>query len=141
MTRSELREEIFRLLFRVEFNPPEDMEEQKMLLLEEDRELLSESDEAYISQKYEKIAAMLPEIDALLMEKADGWKKKRMGKVELAILRQAVYEIREDDTVPAGAAINEAVELAKKYGQENSGSFVNGVLAKFVKPQSKTAAK
>ncbi|MCD8129915.1 MAG: transcription antitermination factor NusB [Lachnospiraceae bacterium] len=132
MTRSELREEIFKLLFRLEFNEPEDMEEQKRLFLEGDRELLSESDEAYISQKYENIAAMLAQIDALLMEKAEGWNKNRMGKVELAILRQAVYEIREDDSVPAGAAINEAVELAKKYGQENSGSFVNGVLAKFV---------
>ncbi|MCD8069122.1 MAG: transcription antitermination factor NusB [Lachnospiraceae bacterium] len=132
MTRSELREEIFKLLFRLEFNEPEDMEEQKRLFLEGDRELLSESDEAYISQKYENIVAMLARIDALLMEKAEGWNKNRMGKVELAILRQAVYEIREDDSVPAGAAINEAVELAKKYGQENSGSFVNGVLAKFV---------
>ncbi|MCD7806972.1 MAG: transcription antitermination factor NusB [Lachnospiraceae bacterium] len=132
MTRSELREEIFRLLFRVEFNAPEEMEEQKELFLAQDRERLSESDEAYISQKYDKIAAMLPQIDALLMEKAERWNKERMGKVELAILRQAVYEIREDDTVPAGAAINEAVELAKKYGQESSGSFVNGVLAKFV---------
>ncbi|MCD7738849.1 MAG: transcription antitermination factor NusB [Lachnospiraceae bacterium] len=132
MTRSELREELFQLLFRLEFNEPEDMEEQKRLFLEGDRERLSESDAAYISQKYDNIVAMLTQIDGLLMEKAEGWNKNRMGKVELAILRQAVYEIREDDSVPAGAAINEAVELAKKYGQENSGSFVNGVLAKFV---------
>ncbi|MCD7862301.1 MAG: transcription antitermination factor NusB [Lachnospiraceae bacterium] len=133
MTRSELREEIFKLLFRVEFNAPEDMEEQKRLFLLCDDVPLSETDEIYISEKYENIAVMLPEIDALLVEKAEGWNKKRMGKVELTILRLAVYEILKDDTVPAGAAINEAVELAKKYGQENAGSFVNGVLAKFVR--------
>ncbi|MCD8378930.1 MAG: transcription antitermination factor NusB [Lachnospiraceae bacterium] len=133
MTRSGLREEIFKLLFRVEFNALEDMEEQKRLFLLCDEELLSESDEAYISEKYENIAAMLPEIDAQLALKTEGWNKKRLGKVELTILRLAVYEILKDDTVPAGVAINEAVELAKKYGQENAGSFVNGVLAKFVR--------
>ncbi len=133
MTRSELREEIFKLLFRVEFNAPEDMEEQKRLFLLCDPDLYTESDEAYISQKYENIVAVLPEIDSLLVEKTEGWNKKHMGKVELTILRLAVYEILKDDTVPAGAAINEAVELAKKYGQENAGGFVNGVLAKFVR--------
>ena len=56
-----------------------------------------------------------------------------MGKVELALLRLAVYEIVFDEDIPDGVAINEAVELAKKYGQENSGAFVNAVLAKFVK--------
>ena len=60
-----------------------------------------------------------------------GWRLDRVGKVELAILRLAVYEICFDDDVPAGAAINEAVELAKKFGQDNAGQFVNGVLAQF----------
>ncbi len=54
-----------------------------------------------------------------------------MGKVELTIIRLAVYEIRFDETVPTGVAINEAVELAKKFGQEGSSGFVNGILAKF----------
>ena len=54
-----------------------------------------------------------------------------MGKVDLTILRLAVYEILFDDTIPLGVAINEAVELAKKFGQDSSPSFVNGVLAKF----------
>ncbi len=56
-----------------------------------------------------------------------------MGKVELSVLRLAVYEMRYDDDIPVGVAIDEAVEIAKKYGQENSGSFVNGILAKIVK--------
>ena len=55
-----------------------------------------------------------------------------MGKVDLTILRLAVYEIIFDENIPAGVAINEAVELAKAYGQDESPAFINGVLAKFV---------
>ena len=55
-----------------------------------------------------------------------------MGKVDLAILRLALYEILYDDKVPASVAINEAVEIAKKFGQDESPSFINGILAKFV---------
>ena len=79
----------------------------------------------------EKIAEKLPEIDKLINETAIGWDTQRMGKVELTIIRLAVYEIRFDETVPTGVAINEAVELAKKFGQEGSSGFVNGILAKF----------
>ena len=81
--------------------------------------------------EYEKIAEKLPEIDKLINETAIGWDTQRMGKVELTIIRLAVYEIRFDETVPTGVAINEAVELAKKFGQEGSSGFVNGILAKF----------
>ena len=56
-----------------------------------------------------------------------------MGKVELAALRLAIYEMRFDDDIPTGVAIDEAVEIAKKYGQDNSGAFVNAILAKIVK--------
>ena len=67
----------------------------------------------------------------MINETAKGWSTDRMGKVDLTILRLAVYEIRYDEDVPTGVAINEAVELAKKFGQEGSFAFVNGVLAKF----------
>ena len=56
----------------------------------------------------------------------------RMGKVDLTVIRLAVYEMKFDETIPDGVAINEAVELAKKFGQDESAGFVNGVLAKFV---------
>ena len=59
-----------------------------------------------------------------------GWKTARMGKVDLTLLRLAVYEIKFEDDIPTGVAINEAVELAKKYGTDDSSSFVNGILAK-----------
>lgn len=130
MTRRELREQIFKLLFRVEFNSVEEMPEQMALFLEEEVEI-SEKEQKYITDKCSNIIGMLPELDKEINEKVKGWTTDRMAKVELAILRLAVYEIEHDDTVPAPVAINEAVELAKKFGQDESSSFVNGVLAKF----------
>lgn len=67
----------------------------------------------------------------MLDEKAKGWNTARMSKVDLTILRLAVYEMKYDDSVPDRVAINEAVELAKKFGQDASSGFVNGILAKF----------
>jgi N utilization substance protein B len=92
---------------------------------------ISEKDSKYISDKSNMILEKLGEIDNMLNTRAKGWTTERMGKVDLTILRLAVYEIVFDDDVPTGVAINEAVELAKKFGQEESSSFVNGVLAKF----------
>ena len=112
MNRRELREQIFMLLFRVEFNQKDDMPEQCTLFLEDGDTEISEKDAAYIRSKYEKIAEKLPEIDKLINETAIGWDTQRMGKVELTIIRLAVYEIRFDETVPTGVAINEAVELS-----------------------------
>lgn len=130
MSRRELREQIFKLLFRVEFNSMEDMAEQEQLFFE-DEDAAKDEDAVYISDKYHKISEKLSEIDSQLNEKAQGWRTDRMNKVDLTILRLAVYEICYDDDVPTGVAINEAVELAKKFGQDASFGFVNGVLAKF----------
>ena len=130
MSRRELREQIFKVLFRVEFNKMEDMPEQEELFFE-DEDAATDGDADYISEKYHKISEKLAEIDALLNEKASGWDTGRMSKVDLTILRLAIYEIRYDEDVPTGVAINEAVELAKKFGQDASYGFVNGVLAKF----------
>lgn len=131
MNRSELREHIFRMLFRVEFNSAEEMKEQEDLYFE----LLGETnkqDKTYILNKYKAIAAKKEEIDELLNERATGWKTSRMNRVDLTILRLAVYELRWDEEVPTGVAINEAVELAKKYSSDEGPAFVNGVLAKLV---------
>ncbi|MGN1150756.1 MAG: transcription antitermination factor NusB [Lachnospiraceae bacterium] len=130
MSRRELREQIFKLLFRVEFNSMEEMPEQEQLFFEEE-DTAKEEDAAYVSEKYNKITEKLIKIDALLNEKAEGWDTTRMSKVDLTILRLAVYEIMYDESVPTGVAINEAVELAKKFGQDASSGFVNGILAKF----------
>ncbi len=131
MKRSELREQVFKLLFRVEFNSMEEMAEQEELFTEtSDSEILTE-DANYIRDKYEHIAEKLSEIDEAINKETTGWNTNRIAKVDLTILRLAIYEIKYDDSVPTGVAINEAVELAKKFGQDGSPAFVNGVLAKF----------
>nr|WP_330365387.1 MULTISPECIES: transcription antitermination factor NusB [Butyrivibrio] len=131
MNRSLLREQVFKLLFRVEFNPMEEMPEQEELFTSTSDDDFSKQDADYIREKYEKIAEKLDDIDKAINEKTKGWDTDRMAKVELTIIRLAVYEIKHDDSVPTGVAINEAVELAKKFGQDGSPAFVNGVLAKF----------
>ena len=131
MNRTELREQIFQLLFRVEFNTKEEMSVQEELFTTEGDLDFTKTDADYIRDKYEKIADKLEEIDKAINEKATGWETSRMAKVDLTIIRLAVYELKYDDSVPTGVAINEAVELAKKFGQDGSSAFVNGVLAKF----------
>ena len=132
MSRRELREQIFKFIFREEFNDRDEMPEQERFFFEDDELMADEKDAAYISQKGKRIIEKLDELDAMINKQAKGWTTQRMGKVDLTILRLAVYEIAFDEDVPAGVAINEAVELAKRFGQEESSGFVNGVLAKFV---------
>lgn len=134
MGRSELREHIFRILFRIEFQPKEEMEEQLALYLEE-LESAKDTEKEYIRTKYAAIAEKVEMIDEKINTSVTGWKTSRMGKVDLTILRLAVYEIEWDEEVPQGVAINEAVELAKRYGGEESPSFINGVLGKIVNPR------
>ena len=131
MTRREIREQVFKMLFRVEFFNQEEMSEQ-IALCEDDACSWKEKDKTYIFEKVEKISEKLEEIDAKINEVSEGWKTGRMGKVDLTLIRLAVYEMLYEEDVPAKVAINEAVELAKQYGTDNSPSFVNGVLAKLV---------
>jgi len=131
MSRREMREQIFKLLFRVEFNPREEIAEQEEFFFRDEENGRAEEDNARISEKFNKIIDKLEDIDSALNNKVKGWETGRMGKVDLTILRLAVYEIMYDEEIPTGVAINEAVELAKKFGQDSSSAFVNGVLAKF----------
>ena len=102
------------------------------MYIEDMEEPADEADSEYIQKKSADIFLRLKEIDEIIDKNADKWKSDRMGKVELAVLRLAVYEILFDEDIPGKVAIDEAVELAKKYGQDSSGSFVNGVLAKVI---------
>lgn len=131
MSRTELREHIFRMLFRIEFNSAEEMKEQEGFYFE-DLEEATGKDQEYILDKYRAIVEKKEEIDTLLNEVSEGWKTTRMNRVDLTIMRLAVYEIKWDEDVPTGVAINEAVELAKKYSSDDGPSFVNGILAKVV---------
>ena len=135
MVRTELREHIFKMLFQIEFNTPEDMPEHLSLYFDS-LETAKEKDKNYIQGKYEAIVGKVPEIDKLLNEKTKGWKTSRMNKVDLTILRLAVYEILWDEDIPTSVAINEAVELAKRFSGDDGPSFVNGVLAKITTKES-----
>ena len=129
MKRSELREHIFKLLFGVEFREDADFTEQTGTSVRE-IEGADEKEQEYIQTKVQRIADRIQEIDELINTHTKGWKTSRMNKVDLTILRLAVYEMKWDDSVPVGVAINEAVELAKKYSSDDGPAFVNGVLAK-----------
>lgn len=117
------------MVFGLEFNEENEMDEQLKLYFEQ-LEDAKEKDLEYIRQKVQKIAGKTEEIDALINEYTKGWKTTRMNKVDLSILRVAVYEMKWDADIPVGVAIDEAVELAKKYSSEEGPAFVNGVLAK-----------
>jgi N utilization substance protein B len=133
MTRSELRKNIFKIVFRTEFHPMEEMEEQMNLRLEQlEEEGTKETDLTYIRNKTSAILDSLEELDAAIAAHSKGWKVERLGKTELAILRVAVYEILKDEDIPKSVAINEAVELAKTYSNDEAPRFINGILAKLV---------
>lgn len=136
MRRHELRENLFQLLFRAEFNEPKEMDEQiEYFFQDEEKQGIDEASRKEITEKFRKILDKLPELDGLLNEKTERWNTKRFGKVELTVMRLAIYEMLYDETIPDGVAIDEAVTIAKTYGQESSGAFVNGVLVKFIKKE------
>lgn len=128
MRRSKVREHIFKMLFSIGFDAA-DADEQIELYLEQVEEA-SEEERGYMRKKVKDIAAHEEEIDAMINEHTTGWKTGRMNKVDLSVLRLAVYEMKWDDEVPVKVAINEAVELAKNFSGDEGPVFVNGVLGK-----------
>lgn len=147
MTRREAREHCFKMLFCQDFYPAEEKEAQLEQYFEAPEEEessetgkeeilhqveMGEEDRKMLEERVERIMARIPEIDSKIDAVAEGWKTRRMGKVELTILRLAVFEMKEDEQIPEKVAINEAVELAKKFGGKDAPSFVNGILARLV---------
>ncbi|SHI94961.1 transcription antitermination factor NusB [Parasporobacterium paucivorans] len=131
MQRRELRENIFKLLFITQFHDREELKEQIDLYFE-DMENIKNEDRKYISEKVTAVTGMLDDIDKVIAGVSEGWKLDRITGTDLSILRLAYFEMKHDDTIPVNVAINEAVEIAKKYGTDDSPSFVNGILAKLV---------
>ncbi len=129
MSRRKLREHLFKLVYLGAFNDEADMPEQIRLYFEMNPEI-SEEDRGFLEERFRALSANLPEIDSLLNQTARGWKTNRFASCDLALLRVAVFEMKFDRTeqVPEGVAINEAVELSKLYGGDESPSFVNGIL-------------
>jgi N utilization substance protein B len=98
---------------------------------------LDDEDKAYIDQIMAGVKAHEPEIDELISRYSKDWAIERIARVDLSILRVAVYEmLYRGEDVPTGAAINEAVELAKRYGGEKSYAFINGILGSVARGKS-----
>ena len=147
MTRREAREHCFKMLFCQDFYPAEEKGDQLEWYFEAPLEdetdhngidvvlhevTAKDEEKSELGAKVERIMSLIPEIDETINSVAEGWKTNRMGTVELTILRLAVYELKHDAEVPDKVAINEAVELAKKFGGDDAPAFVNGILAKLV---------
>ena len=132
MTRREIREHIFKELFLREFYNAEEYPEQ-CARYREDLAEASEDELAELKDKAAAIEACIPELDRDINRVSEGWKTNRMGKVELTLLRLAYYEMGRDEDIPVRVAINEAVELAKIFGGDESPAFVNAILGKLSK--------
>ena len=150
MNRKAEREFTFKLLFMSDFYEKKELCDELLLYFDapspfEDKEdndapaerlyslkeSVNEEDRRRIVARYVDIIDKLDDIDKRISEVSKGWTIDRIGKVELAVLRLAVYEIVYDDNIPTSVAINEAVELSKKFGPQDSYSFVNVILARF----------
>lgn len=141
MNRIKLRENTFKLLYCNEFYAQDEMPKQFELYWEEPVKVSEESideiieevkdkDKQYISDRVTAIMDMKDAIDEKINEVAVGWTTDRMSKVDLTILRLAYYEMKIDEEIPEKVAVDQAVELAKKYGSDESPAFINGILAK-----------
>ena len=132
MNRSEVREEAFKLIYSLEIQKKEPIEEQIELYIESngiDNKKAIEYIEDAVNGIEKNKEVITEKIEKNLKQ---DWKIDRISKVNLAILKLAIYEIKYKD-IPFKVVINEAVELAKKYGEDNSKNFVNGILASIVK--------
>ena len=115
------------MVFIFSFTLEREMDEQIDLYLD-GIEGIKEDEKAYLKKRYAKVHEHIAEIDAILDRTARGWSTDRFASADLAILRVACYEMLFDDDIPEGVAINEAVEIAKIYGGDDSPSFINGIL-------------
>ncbi len=132
MNRTVMRENAFKLVYSLEIQKVEDIQEQMELYFESNN-IKDEEAKRYIEDAITGIEKHQEEIlKDIEMNLKDEWKLSRISKMDLAILKLAIYEIKFSD-VPYKVSINEAVELAKKYGEDKSKNFVNGVLASIVK--------
>lgn len=132
MNRREIREHTFKELFLMTFYKEEEYQEQCQRYLEDTAEV-EESYRTMLSSRAQAVSAIIPDLDAQINDVSEGWKTNRMGKVELTILRLALYEMSVDEDIPVRVAINEAVELAKLYGGDDSPAFVNAILGKLAR--------
>ncbi len=130
MNKSEIREEIFKLTYSLEVQKDTSVEQ---IDISFEKSEISEKDKEQIKEATLKIIELSPKIeDEIAKNLKAEWKLNRISKINMSILKIAIYEILYKK-LPYKISINEAVELAKKYGEETSPSFINGILASVVK--------
>ena len=139
MSRKQSREFAMQLLYQMELRSGDNRGDQLELAFEESERVYTAKDRAYIENIVNGVFSNLAELDAVVEGNAKGWKLSRLAKIDLSILRLCIYEIKYRDDIPFNISINEAVELAKKYGTAESGSFINGILSKAVPRENEGA--
>lgn len=135
MGRRASREAAMKLLYQLEIQKS-DRNEQIDMALED--ESLTDNDKKYIRSIIEGVSENAEVLDKIIEKHALGWKINRISKIDLSILRIGIYEILYREDIPFSVTVNEAVELAKKYSNEDAGAFVNGLLAKVSKADAET---
>jgi len=141
MSRRLAREFAVQFLYSTDFNKNENIGEMLKEFFEamkdnnEDKaqNTLQGNDTRFTEEIIRGTIENIQHIDKLIESNITGWKKERIAKVDLAVLRLALYEIEFRDDIPDNVAINEAIELAKKYSTAESGGFINGVLGKIIR--------
>jgi len=133
MSRKTAREAAMSLLYQKNFLNEYDINELQDM---SDELLLDKQDIPYVEDIVEGFYNHKEDIDDIIRANSKSWKFDRISKVDLSILRLALYEILYRDDIPESVSINEAVELAKKYGGEKSGSFINGILGTFIRSRN-----
>lgn len=131
MSRTNARKNAFCLLFQLDFVNEDEYETAKRIFFEETKDM-DEADREFTAGLVEGACERLGEIDEIIGRHSKGWTVERMSKVDLAILRLAVFELMFSDKTPKSVVINEAVELAKKYSSDEAPSFVNGILGQII---------
>ena len=129
MTRREAREQAFMVLFEKIFDEESTISE--IVEIAKENELIKINNFAEALLKV--VEDNSEEVDSVIEANLQDWTLSRLPKVSLAVLRLAVAEIKYIDEVPDGVAVNEAVELAEKYGTSVDASFINGVLGAVAK--------
>lgn len=132
MSRRDTRETAMKLLFQMSINK-ESVNEVIDNFKDSYEEELSSIDFSYVTMVMQGVQDNIVSIDEVIEKNLRNWKIDRIPKIDLAILRLAVYEIKYNEEVPQNVAINEAIELSKKYCDDKSSSFINGVLDSIIK--------
>ena len=130
MSRKSARDNAFKCIYEFEFNRDKNVDTILEVCYKDNN--CTEIEKEYIGQVVKGVKDKIEEIDEIILNNLKKWSISRIAKIDLAILRLAIYEINHMENIPVKVSANEAVELAKTYGNSDSKSFVNGLLAKVI---------